>query len=66
MVRLQFRIVKKFYKKGLRVYTNEEVTLNFPKDLHELLRSLRDKKLEIEGNKEDKKIHLILSDREDP
>ncbi len=65
MVRLQFRVVKKSYKKGLRVYAHEEVTLNFPRDLHELLRFLRDKKLEIKGYHEDKKIHLILSEKEE-
>jgi hypothetical protein len=65
MVRLQFRIVKKPYKNGLRVYTNEEVTLNFPKNLHELLRFLRDKKLEIKGYREGNKVHLILGDREE-
>ncbi len=64
MVRLQFRTVKKSYKKGLRVYKHEEVTLNFPKDLHELLRFLRDKKLEIKGYKDGKKIHFILSEKE--
>ena len=65
MVKLQFRIVKKPYKNGLRVYAHEEVTLNFPKDLHELLRFLCDKKLEIKGYKEGKKIHLILGDKEE-
>jgi len=66
MVRLQFRIIEKPYKKGLRVYKHEEVTLNFPKELHELLRILRDKKLEIKGYREGNKIHLILGDKEEP
>ena len=65
IVRLQFRIVEKSYKKGLRVYKHEEVTLNFPKELHELLRGLCDKKLEIKGYKEDNKIHLIFADKEE-
>ncbi len=65
MVKLHFRVVEKPYKKGLRVYRAEEVTLNFPKDLHELLRCLRDKKLEIKGYKEGKSVHIILSDRQD-
>jgi len=44
MVRLQFRIIEKSYKKGLRVYKHE-VARNFPKELHELLRVLCDQKL---------------------
>ena len=63
MVRLKFRIVEKPYKNGLRVYKHEEVTLNFPKELHELLRGLCDKKLEIKGYREGNKIHLIFGDK---
>ena len=66
MVKLHFRITKKPNKNGTRVYQSEEVTLNFPKDLHELLRFLRNKKLEIDGYKEGKKVHIILGDRENP
>jgi hypothetical protein len=65
MVKLQFRTIKKSYKKGLRVYKHEEVTLNFPKELHELLRVLCNQKLEIKGYKEGNKIHLILSNKEE-
>lgn len=65
MVKLQFRLVRKPYKNGRRIYLHEEVTLNFPKNLHEILRSLRDRKLEIKGYREDKKVHIILSDKED-
>lgn len=65
MVRLQFRIIEKSYKKGLRVYKHEEVTLNFPKELHELLRILCDKKLEIKGYAEGNKVHLILCYKEE-
>jgi hypothetical protein len=66
MVRLQFRIIEKSYKNGLRVYKHEEVTLNFPKELHELLRVLSDKKLYIKGYKEGNKIHLIFGDKDEP
>jgi hypothetical protein len=66
MVKLHFRVIEKPYKKGLRVYKHEEVTLNFPKNLHELLRFLRDKKLEIKGYKEGKKIHIIICEGQDP
>jgi len=64
MVKLQFRIIEKAYKKGLRIYKHEEVTLNFPRELHELLRVLRDKKLEIKGYSEGSKVHLVLSYKE--
>jgi hypothetical protein len=49
----------------LRVYKHEEVTLNFPKELHEVLRSFCDKKLEIKGYREGNKIHLLISDKEE-
>ena len=66
MVKLYFRIIENTYKNGQRVYSHGEVTLNFPKDLHELLRFLRYKKLEIKGYREGKKVHIIIGDREDP
>jgi hypothetical protein len=65
MVKLQFRVIENSYKNGQRVYFHGEVTLNFPKDLHELLRFLRYKKLEIKGYIEGKKVHIIIGDRED-
>ena len=65
MVKLQFRVIENSYKNGQRVYFHGEVTLNFPKDLHELLRCLRDKKIEIKGYKEEKKVHIILGERRD-
>ena len=65
MVRLQFRIIEKSYKKGLRVYKHEEVTLNFPKELHELLRFLSNKRLEIKGYREGNKVHLVIGDKEE-
>ena len=65
MVRLQFRIVEKTYKKGLHIYMHEEVTLNFPKELHKLLRVLCDKNLEIKGYSEGGKVHLVLGYKEE-
>jgi hypothetical protein len=65
IVRLQLRIVKKSYKKGLRVYKHEEVTLSFPEDLHGLLKVICDKKFEIKGRKEGNKILLVLSKNEE-
>ena len=65
MVRLQFRMVEKSYKNRLRVYSHEEVTLNFPKELHDLLRVFCGKKLEIKGFREGNKVHLILGAKEE-
>ena len=66
MVKLQFRVIENSYKNGQRVYLHGEVTLNFPVKLHELLRYLEDKKLEVEGYREGKKVHIIMGDKEDP
>lgn len=65
MVKLQFRVIENSYKNGQRIYLHE-VALNFPKDLHELLRFLRSKKLEVAGYREGKKVHIIIGDNEDP
>ena len=66
MVKLQFRVIENSYKNGQRVYFHGEVTLNFPKNLHELLRFLRTKNLRLEGYREGKKVHIIIGDKEDP
>jgi len=65
MVKLHFRIIENTYKNGQRVYSHEEVTVNFPKDLHELLRYLRDKELDINGHREGKKVFMVFSDKND-
>ena len=65
MVKLQFRIIRKPYKNGSRIYEHEEVSLNFPKELHELLRCMRDHKLEVKGRREGKIIHIMLTEKED-
>ncbi len=62
MVKVQFRVVRKPGKSG-RVYVYEQVSINIPKDLHELLRSLKDRKLEIRGQKEGNTIHILLIDK---
>ncbi len=62
MVKLGFYIIKKRGKKmGLRKY--EEVCLHFPKELHELLRCLRDKNLEVKAAKEGNIIHITLTEK---
>jgi hypothetical protein len=58
-------LIERSYKNDLRVYRHEEVTLNFPKELHELLRVFSEKKLEITGYKEGNKVHIILGAKEE-
>lgn len=62
MVKLGFYIVKNRGKKGLHEY--EEVCLRFPKELHEFLRCLRYRKLEIKATREGNITHIILIDKD--
>jgi hypothetical protein len=62
MVRLGIYIVKKRYKRN--VYQYEEYSLRFPKELHDLLRCLANRELEIKASKEGKSIHIILIDNQ--
>jgi hypothetical protein len=64
VVKLQFRVIRKRYKNG--VYKYEEVSLNFPKELHDFLRCLRNRKLEIKASREGKTTHIMLIDNQDP
>ncbi len=66
MVKIRFRMVPKSYKNGGIVYNHEEVSLNFPKDIHELLRFLSEKEIEIRGYREGKKVHLEFLAKDDP
>jgi hypothetical protein len=63
MVRLGFYKVKKTYKRKVREC--EEVTLHFPKELHEFLRCLRNHQLAIRANREGKIAHVKLIDKDD-
>jgi len=63
MVKLQFRIIRKKYKH--RIHLTEEYTLNFPKDLHELLRFLRNRQVKITGKREGKTVYITLSENTD-
>jgi hypothetical protein len=66
MVKLKFSKILKRYKNGKRVYQYEQVSLNFPKELHEMLQCLRNRKLEIKASRVGKIISLQLIDKEDP
>jgi hypothetical protein len=65
VVKIRFRLIPRSYKGGRRVYSHEEVTLNFPKDVHELLRFLRDQEIGIRGYREGDKVHLELWAKDD-
>ena len=64
MVKIRFRVLEKKYKG--RVSTSEEVSVNFPKDLHELLRFLKDKTVEMKGRREGKTAVITIWDKDDP
>ena len=62
MVKIGFYIVKKHGKKGTHEY--EEVCLRFPKELHEFLRSLHHRQLEIKATREGNTTHIMLIDKQ--
>lgn len=62
MVKIHFRIIRKKYKN--RVYECEEASMNFPKELHDFLRCLRDRQLEIKASREGKTTHITLIELE--
>ena len=61
MVKLGFYIIRKRYKN--QVYENELVLLRFPIELHEILRCLRNRRLEIKATREGNTTHVILIDK---
>jgi hypothetical protein len=63
MVKLRFSKIIKRCKNGKRVYRYEQVSLNFPKELHEMLQCLRNRQLEIKANRVDKTIFIQLIDK---
>jgi len=62
MVKIGFYIVKKRGKKGTHEY--EEVCMRFPKELHEFLRCLRYRQLEIKATREGDVTHIMLIDKQ--
>ena len=62
MVKIGFYVVKKRGKKC--VYEYEEVSMRFPKELHEFLRCLRYHQLEIKASREGKTTHIMLIDKQ--
>lgn len=66
MVKIRFRMVPSSYKNGNTIYEYEEVSLNFPKDVHDLLRFLQEREIEIRGYREGKKVHFEFWAKDDP
>lgn len=62
MVKVGFYNVKKRGKNGTHSY--EEVCLRFPKELHEFLRCLRNRQLEIKVTREGNTTHIILIEKQ--
>jgi hypothetical protein len=63
MVKLQFSKIIKRCKNGKRIYQYEQVSLNFPKELHEMMQCLRNRQLEIKASRVDKIICIQLIDK---
>jgi hypothetical protein len=63
MVKLQFSKIIKRCKNGNRIYQYEQVSLNFPKELHEMMQCLRNRQLEIKASRVDKIICIRLIDK---
>ena len=61
MVKIGFYTVRKPGKKGVHEY--EEVCMRFPKELHEFLRCLSNRQLEIKATREGNTTHIMLIDK---
>ena len=62
LVKLGFYVIKKDGKRGVREY--EEVYLRLPKELHELVRCLRNRQLEIKATREGNITHIMLIEKQ--
>jgi hypothetical protein len=62
-VKIHFKIIRKRYKKKL--YEYEQAYMNFPKELNDFLRCLRDRELEIKASREGKTTHITLVEVEE-
>lgn len=63
MVKIGFYVVEKRGKKGVHEY--EEVCIRLPKELHEFMRCLRHRQLEIKATREGNTTHIILIDKQE-
>ena len=63
VVKIHFRIIRKKYKNS--VYEHQEVSMNFPKELHDFMRCLRNRQLEIKASREGKNTLITLIESQD-
>ena len=64
MVKLRFRVIKRVYKN--KTYLSEDYNLSFPKDIHELLRFLRNSKVTIAGRREGETVYITMAEDKSP
>ena len=62
LFKLGFYVNKKDGKRGVREY--EEVYLRLPKELHEFMRCLRNRQLEIKATREGNITHIMLIEKQ--
>ena len=60
-MKLGFYIIRTTYKN--QIYENELVVLRFPKSIHDFLRCLRERNLEIRATREGKTTHIMLIEK---
>ena len=62
--RIHFRVTGKRYKD--KVHSSEEASMYFPKELHDLLRCISERRLEIKVTREDKTTIITLTELDEP
>lgn len=61
MVKLRFDKSKRRYKNGKIIYEYDRITLVFPREFHDLLKSFRGKNLSIHVIRKDENLTILLS-----
>jgi len=64
VVKLRFRVIKRVYKN--KTYFNEDYNVSFPKDIHKLLRFLRNKNVTIAGRREEETLYITMTEDKTP
>jgi hypothetical protein len=60
MVKLRFDKSKRRYKNGKIIYANDRIPLVFPREYHELLKSLQGKDLAIHVTRNGENVTILL------
>ena len=61
-MKLRFDKSKRRYKNGRKIYEYDRITLVFPRECHDLLKSLRGKNLSIHVIRKDDSLSILLSE----